>query len=58
MTALRQAEIVCNGDQNLMLLGVKANGAIKGRLLAMSLQQRFRNSSDTNTEITYTFPLP
>jgi Ca-activated chloride channel homolog len=58
MTALRQAEIVCDGDQNLMLLGVKANGAIKGRLLAMSLQQRFRNASETNTEITYTFPLP
>jgi Ca-activated chloride channel family protein len=58
MNALRQAQIVCDGDQNLMLLGVKANGAIKGRLLAMSLQQRFRNASDTNTEITYTFPLP
>lgn len=58
MNALRQAAIVCNGDPTLMLLGVRANGAIKGRLLAMSLQQRFRNSSDTNTEITYTFPLP
>lgn len=58
MTALRQAVIECNGDQSLMLLGVNANGAIKGRLLAMSLQQRFRNASDTNTEITYTFPLP
>jgi Ca-activated chloride channel family protein len=58
MSELRQAEIVCGGDQSLMLLGVKANGAIKGRLLAMSLQQRFRNTSDTNTEITYTFPLP
>ena len=58
MNALRQAEIVCDGDKKLMLLGVKANGAIKGRLLAMSLLQRFRNSSDTNTEITYTFPLP
>ena len=58
MGALRQAEIVCEGDQNLMLLGVKANGAIKGRLLAMSLQQSFRNASETNTEITYTFPLP
>jgi Ca-activated chloride channel homolog len=58
MNALRQAAIDCNGDQDLMLLGVKANGAIKGRLLAMSLQQQFRNPSDTNTEITYTFPLP
>jgi Ca-activated chloride channel family protein len=41
-----------------MLLSVKANGAFKGRLLAMSLQQRFRNASETNAEITYTFPLP
>lgn len=24
----------------------------------MKLEQRFRNCSDTNTEITYTFPLP
>ena len=58
MNALRQAEIVCDGEKDLMLLGVKASGAIKGRLLAMSLQQRFRNASETNTEITYTFPLP
>lgn len=58
MTALRQAEIVCEGDQSLMLLGVKANGAIKGQLLSMSLRQRFRNSSDSNAEITYTFPIP
>ena len=58
MNALRQAGIFCDGDKNLMLLGVKANCAIKGRLLAMSLQQRFRNASETNTEITYTFPLP
>ncbi len=58
MNAVRHAEMVCAGNQKPMLLGVKANGAIKGRLLAMSVQQRFRNTSDTNTEITYTFPLP
>jgi Ca-activated chloride channel family protein len=58
MSELRQAEVVCGGGHELMLLGIKANGAIKGRLLAMSLQQRFRNASKTNTEITYTFPLP
>ena len=58
MSALRQAEVVCKDGQRLMLLGVKANGAIKGRLLAMSLQQRYRNASESNTEITYTFPLP
>jgi Ca-activated chloride channel family protein len=41
-----------------MLLGVQANGAVKGRLLVMTLQQSYRNTSDKNTEITYTFPLP
>ena len=41
-----------------MLLGVKANGAVKGRLLVMTLEQRYRNFSDSNTEITYRFPLP
>ena len=58
MSELRQAEMTSNGDRDLMLLGVKANGAVKGRLLVMTLEQRYRNSSDTNAEITYTFPLP
>ncbi|RFO94729.1 VWA domain-containing protein [Rhodoferax lacus] len=58
MNAMRQAEVVCGGGQQPMLLGVQAQGAVKGRLLAMRLQQRFRNASDTNTEISYTFPLP
>ncbi|MDI1244178.1 MAG: VIT domain-containing protein [Rhodoferax sp.] len=41
-----------------MLLGVTANGVVKGRLLVMTLQQRYRNASNNNTEITYNFPLP
>jgi Ca-activated chloride channel family protein len=58
MSQMRQAELKSDGNRDLMLLGVKANGAVKGRLLVMSLEQRYRNSSDKNTEITYTFPLP
>lgn len=58
MGQLRQAELKSDGDRDLMLLGVKANGAVKGRILVMTLEQRYRNSSDRNTEITYTFPLP
>ena len=58
MSNLRQAELVSDGDRDIMLMGVKANGAVKGRLLVMSLEQKYRNSSNTNTEITYTFPLP
>jgi Ca-activated chloride channel family protein len=58
MSKLRQAELSSSGDRDIMLLGVKANGAVKGRLLVMTLEQRYRNSSSKNTEITYTFPLP
>jgi len=58
MSQLRQAELSSNSQRSLMLLGVKANGAVKGRLLVMTLEQRYRNSSQSNTEITYTFPLP
>ena len=58
MSNLRQAELFNEQGGELMLLGVRANGAVKGRLLVMTLEQRFRNPSDINTEITYTFPLP
>jgi Ca-activated chloride channel family protein len=53
-----QANMISRIGTDLMLQGVKASGAVKGRLLVMSLQQSYRNTSDTNTEITYTFPLP
>ena len=53
-----QANMISRIGAELMLQGVKASGAVKGRLLVMSLEQSYRNTSDTNTEITYTFPLP
>ena len=58
MSKMRQAELKCSSGRAAMLLGVKANGAVKGRLLVMTLEQEFRNSSSANTEIAYTFPLP
>ena len=58
MNILRQTELCNEQGRVLMLLGVRASGAVKGRLLVMTLEQRFRNPSDINTEITYTFPLP
>ena len=58
MSKLRQAELSSSGNRDLMLMGVKASGAVKGRLLVMTLEQRYRNSGKKNTEITYTFPLP
>ena len=53
-----QANMISRIGAELMLQGVKASGAVKGRLLVMSLEQSYRNTSDINTEITYTFPLP
>ena len=53
-----QAKLTSRAGVAMMLQGVKASGAVKGRLLVMSLEQSYRNTSDTNTEITYTFPLP
>lgn len=58
MSNLHQAALSCGGNRDVVLLGVKANGAVKGRLLVMTLEQRYRNSSDKNSEISYTFPLP
>lgn len=53
-----QANLTSRDGVAIMLQGVKASGAVKGRLLVMSLEQSYRNPSNTNTEITYTFPLP
>jgi len=53
-----QAEMMSANKRELMLLGIKANGAVKGRLLVMTLEQRYRNTSSANTEIMYTFPIP
>jgi Ca-activated chloride channel family protein len=58
MTNLRQAKMECESGREPMLLGVKASGAVKGRLLLMTLEQRYRNTGSNNAEITYTFPLP
>lgn len=53
-----QATLTCKGKYLPMLKGVKASGAIKGRLLLMTLEQRYLNTSPDNVEIAYTFPLP
>jgi Ca-activated chloride channel family protein len=41
-----------------MLEGVYATGDLRGPLLEMSVEQRFRNASPTNIEVVYSFPLP
>lgn len=42
----------------LMLEGVSATGEMRGALLEMTVEQRFRNPTKRNVEVLYTFPLP
>jgi Ca-activated chloride channel family protein len=42
----------------LVLESVKAKGRVAGRMLDMTIEQRFRNSEAENVEVVYTFPLP
>jgi Ca-activated chloride channel family protein len=46
-----------NGDA-VMLEGVKASGDLRGVLLEMTVEQRFRNPGAMNVEVVYSFPLP
>ena len=41
-----------------MLEGLTASGDLRGLMLAMSVEQRFRNTAKTNMEVVYRFPLP
>src|SRR5687768_6446909 len=42
----------------MMLEGVQAIGEVRGLMLEMSVEQRFRNPSGKNVEVVYSFPLP
>lgn len=42
----------------VMLEGVKASGDLRGVLLEMTLEQRFRNPGALDVEVVYSFPLP
>jgi Ca-activated chloride channel family protein len=46
-----------NGD-SMLLEGVKASGDLRGVLLEMTVEQRFRNPGASNVEVVYGFPLP
>ena len=41
-----------------LLEGVSASGDLRGPLLEMSVEQRFRNAGPTHIEVVYSFPLP
>ena len=50
------ASMIARDGNTVTLEGVRAQGDVKGLLLEMTVEQRFRNPSDTNIEVIYTFP--
>lgn len=57
-TPISEAARIEAGGAQLHFLGAHAKGSIKGFLLEMRLEQKFRNPSNRNVEVTYTCPLP
>lgn len=55
---MRDAQCVTRDGEDLVLESVKAKGRVAGRMLDMTIEQRFRNSEAKNVEVVYTFPLP
>lgn len=52
------ARLAGSNGEPLVLEGVTASGALRGMLLDMRIEQRFRNPGTTGLEVVYTFPLP
>lgn len=55
---MRDAQCATRDGEDLVLEAVKAKGRVAGRMLDMTIEQRFRNSEPENVEVVYTFPLP
>lgn len=55
---MRNARCKTRDGEMLVLEGVKAKGRVAGRMLDMTIEQRFKNPERTNVEVVYTFPLP
>lgn len=53
-----QAILHAIGAEPVVLEGVTAKGRVRGLLLELTVEQRYRNPSGTNIEAVYTFPLP
>src|ERR1700741_3456652 len=58
MSYLEHARMTTTGGDAVMLEGGKAEGDLRGVLLEMTVEQRFRNPGATNVEVVYSFPLP
>ena len=57
-TIKEPASLTTRDGSNVMLEGVRVEGNLKGLLLEMAVEQRFRNPTDKHIEVVYTFPLP
>ncbi|HEU4373440.1 MAG TPA: VIT domain-containing protein [Telluria sp.] len=52
------ARLQTRDGADVVLDNVSVAGAVDGLILGIAVEQRFRNSSERNIEIVYTFPLP
>jgi Ca-activated chloride channel family protein len=58
MNFMNHARLWARDGGDAMLEGVKASGDLRGVLFEMQVEQRFRNATDKNAEVVYSFPLP
>lgn len=58
MNLMNPARLSTRDGTDVMLEGIRATGDLRGVLLEMSVEQRFRNPTDQNIEVVYSFPLP
>ena len=58
MEQATRARLESREGRPVMLEGLVATGDLRGLLLEMSVEQRFRNTTGTNMEVVYRFPLP
>lgn len=58
MNHQESARLTARHGEPVVLEGVRADGDLRGAVLEMSVEQRFRNPGDTNLEVVYSFPLP
>ena len=57
MKAEHMAILKAVEGQEMVLQGVKASGRLAGALFELTVEQRYKNPTDKNLEVVYTFPL-
>lgn len=58
MSQQEYANLITRSGDPVMLLGVKTTGDLRGLIFEATVEQRFCNSTQSNVEVVYTFPLP